>query len=196
MALDPAGGTQHPKWSLTGDAFESLLAALYPDRDAAANRYLEIHGNLVRLFEWRGCPRPEEYADETMNRCARKIQEGQEIRDVATYSVGVARMLLHEMSRAKETRSLDQAPEPRAMPVEPEPESERRVECLRRCLARLSSGNRDLILHYYQGEKGEKIRNRKRLGELFSIPANVLRMRALRLRESLHACVMECLEHG
>jgi DNA-directed RNA polymerase specialized sigma24 family protein len=193
MVVDPAEGAQHPKWSLTGDAFEGLLAALCPDRDAAAGRYLEVHRNLVRLFEWRGCPRPEEYADETMNRCARKIQEGQEIRDVATYAVGVARMLLREMGREKETQSLDQAPEPRALPV-PEPESERRMECLRRCLAQLSPGNRDLILHYYQGDKGEKIRNRKILSELFSIPANVLRMRALRLRESLHACAEECLQ--
>jgi hypothetical protein len=59
-----------------------LLAALGPDRDAAANRYLEIHTNLVRLFDWRGCAAPDEYADEAISRCARKIGEGDEIRDV------------------------------------------------------------------------------------------------------------------
>ena len=72
----------------------------------AADRYLEIRRNLVRLFEWRGCSTPDEYADETINRCAKKIGEGEEIRDLATYCVGVARMLLREMrrERAREAR--------------------------------------------------------------------------------------------
>jgi hypothetical protein len=67
----------------------------------------------VRLFEWGACPNPDEYADETLNRCARKIGQGEEIRDVGTYAIGVARMLLREMSRdrAKEARSLEDAPE-------------------------------------------------------------------------------------
>jgi hypothetical protein len=69
----------------------------------------------VRLFEWRGCPTPEDYADETINRCAKKIADGEEIRDVATYCIGIARMLVFEMGRDrnKEARPLDQAPEPR-----------------------------------------------------------------------------------
>ena len=77
----------HPtrqKWSLTQTAFDRLLASLDSDRDIAADRYLRMRRNLVRLFEWRGCSTPEEYADETINRCARKIQEGEEIRDLAT----------------------------------------------------------------------------------------------------------------
>ena len=86
-------------WSLTQPAFDGLLALLGPDRDVAANRYLEIRRNLVRLFEWRGCSTPEEYADETINRCARKISDGEAIRDVPTYCIGIARMLLLEMGR-------------------------------------------------------------------------------------------------
>ena len=108
---------------------------------------------------------------------------------------GVARMLLREMGRerARQMRSLDEVPEPRTMPAEPEIDGERRVECLRRCLAQLTPENRDLILHYYQGDKGEKIKNRRGLTDLFGIPANTLRMRALRLRERLHACTGDCL---
>jgi hypothetical protein len=55
----------------------------------------------------------------------------------------------------------------------------------------LSSDNRDLILQYYQGEKGEKIQNRKKLLEQLGVPVNNLRMRALRLRERLQSCVEE-----
>src|SRR5436305_5777781 len=162
------------KWALTQEAFDGLLARLGPDRDLAGNQYLEIRRNLVRLFEWRGCSAPDEYADETINRCARKIGEGEEIRDVTTYCVGIARMLLLEMSRdrLKEARSLDEVPEPRTPPHVPDDDLELRVECLRRCLGRLSPANRDLILNYYHGDKGEKIRTRKGLTQVFGISAS------------------------
>src|SRR5262245_6883100 len=104
------------KWCLTQDAFDGLLASLGSDRDIAADRYLRIRRDLVRLFEWRGCPTPEEYADETMNRCARKIVDGEEIRDLTSYSIGVARMLLREMgrNRLRQAEPLEEAPEPRS----------------------------------------------------------------------------------
>jgi len=181
---------------LTQQAFDGLLATLGPDRGTAADRYLTLRRNLVRLFEWRGCPTPDEYADEAINRCARKIGEGEEIRDVATYCIGIARMLVLEMSRerAKEARPLDKAPEPQTMPPEPGDDQEFRMECLRRCLDQLAPDNRNLILHYYQGEKDEKIKNRKGLMQVFGVPASTLRMRALRVREGLHLCAESCLQ--
>jgi DNA-directed RNA polymerase specialized sigma24 family protein len=184
------------KWALTQDAFDGLLASLGADRNVAADRYLEIRRNLVRLFEWRGCATPDEYADETINRCARKIGEGEEIRDIGTFCIGIARMLLREMSRdrSREARPLDEVPEPRVLPESPDEDSERRVECLRRCLGQLPAGNRDLILKYYDGDKGEKIKTRKGLTQLFGISASSLRMRALRLREGLQVCSEECLK--
>lgn len=193
------GDAARQKWSLTQEAFDGLMASMGPDRDTAADRYLEIRRNLVRLFEWRGCSTPDEYADETINRCARKIGEGEHIRDLATYSIGVARMLIREMSRAsaREARSLAEVPEPQVPPVEPAGEQEARAECLRRCLAELSTGNRDLILTYYQGEKSEKIKNRKGLTQSLGIAESTLRMRALRIRESLQLCAENCLQrHG
>ena len=196
VVVDPAGQTQRQKWSLNQQAFDGLLATLGPDRDAAADRYLAIRHKLVRLFEWRGCSTPEEYADEAINRCARKIAEGEAIRDVGTYSIGVARMLLLEMSReqTKEARPLDNAPEPQTPPVEPAIDPEFRMDCLRRCLDQLSPDNRNLILHYYQGDKDQKIKNRKGLTQMFGVPAGTLRMRALRLREGLHLCAQSCLQ--
>ena len=184
------------KWSLTQEAFDCLLASIASDRDAAADRYLEIRRNLVRMFEWRGCATPDDYADEAINRCARKIVEGEEVRDVATYCIGIARMLVREMSRdrVRDTRPLDEVPEPQAPPSQPAGDLDDRVSCLRRCLGHLSSENRDLILSYYQGEKGDKIKNRKGLTQLFGIPANTLRMRALRVRERLQLCAENCLQ--
>jgi DNA-directed RNA polymerase specialized sigma24 family protein len=185
----------HQKWSVTQEAFDGLLASMSPDRDCAADRYLEIRRNLVRLFEWRGCSTPDEYADEAINRCARKIAEGEEIRDVATYCIGIGRMLLREMSRERFRApvSLAQAPEPQIMPEQHNDDAECRVECLRRCLAQLSPENRDLILAYYQGDKSEKINTRKELTQVFGVGGSTLRMRALRIRETLHGCVENCL---
>ena len=177
--------TRH-KWSLTQTAFDRLLACLDSNRDIAADRYLRIRRNLVRLFECRGCYTPDDYADETINRCARKIEQGEEIRDVAMYSIGVARMLLREMcrDRSRHVRSLDEIPEPCAWP-EMHSDLEHGVEALRVSLEQLSHDDRFLILNYYNGDKSDKIKTRKKLSELFGIGASTLRMRAMRIREKL-----------
>jgi len=196
VAVNPVEHAARQKWALTQEALDGLLACLGPDRDTAAERYLEIRRNLVRLFEWRSCPAPDEYADETINRCARKIGDGEEIRDVGAYCIGIARMLLREANRdpIKETRSLAEAPEPQTPPNQVEGDTDERVKCLHRCLGQLSVENRDLILAYYQGDKSEKIKNRKTLTELFGMRASSLRMRALRLRETLQQCSENCLQ--
>jgi len=183
------------KWSLTQTAFDRLLARLDSDRDIAADRYLRLRRDLVRLFEWRGCSTPDEYADETINRCARKIQEGEEIRDVATYSIGVARMLLREMcrDRFRQARSLDETPEPCTGP-EMKSDLEHRAEALRLSLEELSHDDRFLILNYYNGDKSDKIKSRKMLSELFGIGASTLRLRALRIREKLQLCTQNYIE--
>jgi DNA-directed RNA polymerase specialized sigma24 family protein len=196
MAVTAVENPARQRWSLTQEALDGLLNALSPDRDAAGARYLEMRANLVRLFEWRGCTAPEDYADEVINRCARKLGEGEAIRDVATYSVGVARMLLKEMSRdpANRTSPLEQAPVPRSPAAAGVSGEDDREDCLRRCLSGFSSDNRDFILRYYQGEKGEKIHNRKGLERFYGLAAGTLRMRALRLREKLQECMERRLE--
>jgi RNA polymerase sigma factor (sigma-70 family) len=178
--------TRNQKWSLTQAAFDRLLVRLDSNRDVAADRYLRMRRDLVRLFEWRGCCTPEDYADETINRCARKIEQGEEIRDVATYSIGVARMLLREMcrDRSRLARSLDEIPEPSVSP-EIGSDHEDRVEALRLSLEELSHEDRFLILNYYQGDRSDKIKTRKMLSKMFGIGASTLRMRAMRLREKL-----------
>ena len=184
------------KWSLTQNAFDGLLASLGADRDVAANRYLRVRKDLVRLFEWRGCSTPDDYADETMNRCARKIAQGEQIRDLKTYSIGVARMLVREMARerCRRERPLDEALEPCTTPCASHNDCEDRAEALRQSLDELSQDDRFLILNYYEGDKREKIKTRKMLSELFGIGASTLRMRALRIREKLQLCTENHLQ--
>src|SRR5581483_554976 len=63
-SLHTAGGMAVMTCSLTQESFDGLLASLGNDHETAGRKYLEIRRNLVRLFEWRGCATPDEYADE------------------------------------------------------------------------------------------------------------------------------------
>src|SRR5689334_22330408 len=153
------------KWALTQDAFDKLLTTLGPDRESAGEKYLEVRSNLIRFFEWRGCSFPEDHADETINRVAKRVSEGEEIQNPTGYFLGAARLLLLEIhkERAKERQALSELATADVASYEFE-ELEPRVVCLERCLESLSAENRELILRYYHGEKGEKIKTRKKLG--------------------------------
>jgi len=178
------------KWVLTQESFDKLLTALGDDRESAGERYLEIRSNLIRFFEWRGSPFPEDHADETINRIAKRISEREEIRNPDSYFLGVARMLLLEINRERirQEQALNELTSLSNTSNQPD-ESEAALECLRECLQHLSLENRELILEYYNGEKAAKIDSRKKLAERFGIPVNTLRMRALRIREDLQRCV-------
>jgi len=182
------------KWTLTQEAFDKLLLALGSDRDSGSQKYLEIRTNLTRFFEWRGCSFPEDHADETINRVAKKVAEGEEILNPAGYAIGVARLILLEIikGRQREQSALTEIGNAGEVYVDSD-DNESRLTCLKNCLQTLSPDNRDLIVQYYQGEKSEKIQNRKKLMEKLAIPVNTLRMRALRLRERLQGCVEECV---
>lgn len=182
------------KWTLHQEAFDKLLLALGEDRDSGGKKYLEIRGNLIRFFEWRGCPFPEDHADETINRMARRVAEGEEVLNPSGYAMGIARLLVLEIVKGqqREQAALNEMTTNTEAYAEEEDAGEGRIECLRQCLDTLTTDNRQLILEYYQGEKGDKIRNRKKLIERLGIPVNTLRMRALRLRERLQVCVEDC----
>lgn len=164
------------------------------DRESGSEKYLEIRTNLTRFFEWRACSFPEDHADETINRMAKKVAEGEEILNPSGYALGIARLLVLEIlkGRQREQSALTEIGQANEAYVDSD-NGEDQLECLRNCLQTLSPDNRELILQYYQGEKNEKIQNRKKLIERLGIPVNTLRMRTLRLRERLQGCVEQCL---
>ena len=96
------------EWVLTREAFDKLLTCLDPDRERAGIRYEIVRLKLVKFFEWRGCESPEDQADETINRVARRIDEGEVINNLESYFLGVARLLLleSEKRRAKERAAV------------------------------------------------------------------------------------------
>ncbi len=194
-------------WVLTQEAFDKLLACLDPERERAAEIYEQIRNSLITFFECRGSFIPENQADETINRVARRLAEGKEIyvENPATYFYGVARNVLREHWEAPglESAALESLPPSNDLSTDPSGLQERQIEryhkeqqleCLEQCLRGLPSTPRELISRYYQGESRVKIRNRKSLAESLGIPLNALRIRALRIREKLEECVESCLK--
>jgi DNA-directed RNA polymerase specialized sigma24 family protein len=187
--------------ALTPQAFDKLLAWLDADRERAGQRYEEIRNRLIKFFEWQGCAYLEEQADETIDRVARKIDEGVEV--LATnpyiYFAGVARNVLREYWRHPERGAEDLEIVPRADDDGDKDAQleklklEQRLECLEHCLQSLPSDQRELITEYYREEAQAKIRTRKKLAERLGIPLNALRIRSCRIRVNLEKCITECL---
>jgi DNA-directed RNA polymerase specialized sigma24 family protein len=189
------------EWSLTGETFDQLLVAFNADREVAALKYEIVRRKLLEFFEARGSDSPPDYADEAINRVARRIAEGEQIEDLNAYFYGVARLMWLEglRSRQKEPTPLELAPLPVA-PNTAELERERqhredRLACLESCLSELSPANRILIVEYYREEKGKKIEHRKQQAARLDMTVNGLRLRASRIRAELSKCVHSCLEH-
>jgi DNA-directed RNA polymerase specialized sigma24 family protein len=185
-----------PRWVLTQTSFDRLLASFGADRQSAGQQYLETRAKLVRFFEWRGCPFPEDHADETFNRVARRLAEGQKILNPAGYCFGVAHLLLLEINKKglRQQQALSDLSGSTIVAKQSD-ESEARIDRLRQCLQQLSPDDREMILQYYHGEKGVKIDCRKKLAERFGVSINTLRMRALRIRENLQRCFSNSPTH-
>lgn len=187
--------TRRSHWSLTDQAFNSLLSALSADRDAAADEYLRIRSSLTRYFAVRGIHSADSAADEVLDRLARKLADGAEIEVVGTYALGIARMVVLELRKLPEFKGISDADErlPGNVDSLEADEDETRLACLDRCLVRLSESNRQLIVRYYSSEKREKIDIRQRLADQLGISPNALRNRAVRIRRKLEDCVKSCL---
>jgi RNA polymerase sigma factor (sigma-70 family) len=194
MHSDPPSPRQ--RWTLTKDAFDRLLAAFDSDLEEAGNKYLLMRRNLVRYFEGRGFPFAEDHADEAVNRVAKRLCEGEDVRNLNSYAYGVARLLLLEIvkERAKEDNALKELPSLRLIENDPTAidEDQQRLECLTHCLEQLPADGRQLIVAYYEGDSRSRIVNRRRLTESLGIPNQALRSRAVRLREKLEGCLSIC----
>lgn len=178
------------KWVLTKESFDALLSWLDPDPEAAARKYELIRTRLIKIFVCRGCGEPEDLADETIDRVARRLKEIEDefVGDPARYFYGVANKVHLEYIRRK--------PAPTPPPPPDSSEVEREYDCLERCMQKLTSDNRELVLQYYQEEKQAKIDHRKQLADQLGIALNALRIRAYRIRATLLECVQKCVHEA
>jgi RNA polymerase sigma factor (sigma-70 family) len=182
------------KWELNEVALDKLLAALSEDRDEAGEKYLLLCKNLLRYFEVRGIFNSQSATDEVINRLARKLESGEQLENVNTYALGIARLLTLEIRKSPEQKTSNELPEIITSPVEEKSENEQKLVCLDKCLGEITAEKKEIIIGYYQGERREKIENRQKMAEKLGLPQNALRSRAVRLRGKLESCIRKCMQ--
>ena len=187
------------EWGLTPPALRLLLDWLDEGANSEGQRYLEVRRRLVAYFDRKNCLTPDELADETLNRVARRLEEEGSIESEtpAKYCYIVARFVFMEYLRGaqKESQALDDIRRyPSAMSGGDEEREckEKLLECLDRCIGELESSQRELILRYYVGKERVKIENRRSFAQGLGITLNALSIRACRIRDKLEECVRRC----
>lgn len=178
-----------PKYALAQEDFDRLLTWLDDDREQAAQTYEKIRWRLITIFAARGCATPEDLADETIDRVARRVSEITKdyVGEPARYFFGVANHVHHEFLKRPPI-----APVPEEFAVN-ETDKELIHECLEQCLRRLSDADRQMILLYYSEEKKAKADLHRTMAAEMGVTINTLRLRVLRLKEKLQPCVERCL---
>jgi RNA polymerase sigma factor (sigma-70 family) len=180
------------------ESFEEILAWLNPDREIAANMYVQLRHDLAKIFTYRGCADPEGLSDEVFDRVARKVHEIKPTYegDPRLYFRAVANNLVKEdLKRVKTLVSLEgvDLPEPATHQHEQE-KAAAMEECLQLCLQRISAANRELIVSYYAKEKQAKIDHRSELAQRFGVSVETLRVKVYRIRASLQECIQRCIK--
>ena len=184
--------TPSDPWTLNRSALASLIERL---GQGDARAYEVIRRKLVSFLDLRGAARPEVAADETLDRVARKLEEGVPIQSLRAYVFGVARLVLLEGERRERRERIVQETwvllhhEPDASDAE----TQRRLACLEKCVKNLSAENRALIEAYHGSTRGTVRSDREALAARFGLSEGALRTRAHRIRNELGACARQCL---
>jgi DNA-directed RNA polymerase specialized sigma24 family protein len=172
---------------ITQEHFDQLLDWLSPDREKAALQYECIRKRLIKIFLCRGSNTPDQLADATFDRVAKKLREIRPdyVGEPAHYFYGVANYIWQEGLR-KNKPPVAVAPPPPAPPTE---DDQRDFACLEKCLDELPERERDLVIRYYQQEKHAKIDDHQKMAEELGLSLNALRIRICRIRSILLNCV-------
>ena len=186
-------------WLITSDSFARLLEWIDDGADSDGQKYLEMRRLLVNYFDRKNCPSPDELADETLNRVARRLEEEGTIETdaPAKFCYITARFVFLESLRGKENKSvsIDEVKADKIIAQEDAKEKdlkEKMLACLENCVGALEETHRELIVKYYYGAERVKIENRRSLAEKLGISLNALTIRACRIRDKLEICVRKC----
>ena len=183
--------------TLTAESFARLLECLDADGERAGEKYEELRHRLIKFFEWRGAPFPEDHTDDCFNRVARKLADQIEIHNLNAYCYEVARLVCLEARKGYDSRRESWDPNqhsPRgASTADEATERELLLGCLDDCLDRLPAESRAVIIEYYQDQRRDKIERRRALAAALGLRREALANRAQRLRDKLERCVTRCV---
>lgn len=190
------------------EAFDGLLVRLDADRDQASLKYEELRLSLITYFATRGATDPNELADETLNRVAYRLAEGQVIMvdNPIYYALAVARNVWREhLAQPYKMVSLTAftdapqvqviSPEDLLLEFERQLRTEQKYDCFMHCLARLSETDHALLIEYHQGKGQSNSKNRQAMAQRFGLTLGSLRNRISRIRDRLSKCLQNCMEN-
>lgn len=184
---------------LKPEEFEALLGWLSEDREKAGSDYNEIRDGLIRFFRYRGCSDTQTLTDETVNRVAEKIPTFDESTNIKKISIfyGFALNVFREYLRTEERRNERlkefSSKQKHFQETGDEPGQEK-IECLYKCLAKLSAEEREIFLEYYGQNKEKKSAARKQIAVRLQCEMNTLQVRIFRLRGVLAKCIENCMK--
>ena len=199
---------------LSKEGFDSLLAWLDADCEQAGKNYATLHKKLVTYFVRSGFSSPETYADEALNRTARRLSDPDESRAILTtdpvkFVLGVARkMAAFEWKRQKERQesSFDEwmqaggENEKTTGDLAEEyvvtEEKKRQEGCLDKCLGKLTADERALLKAYYAFEGQTDHPSHAALAKEYGLTQSGLRTRVRRIKEKVTACVQRCVSNN
>jgi DNA-directed RNA polymerase specialized sigma24 family protein len=184
--------------SLRADHFDALIARLGPNGEDAGERYVHLRRRLMSFFMYRHCVHPDEEADETIDRFARKLLEmGSAIKEenLMRFVYGVARNVAHESIKRREPVPLPanwEIPDPAPPPYDEQ--GSLQGDCLNRCLRRLPEFERNLIIRYHEREGSQRIRGRAAQARELGFTSNALALKVSRLKRRLADCTFHCVD--
>jgi DNA-directed RNA polymerase specialized sigma24 family protein len=181
----------------TPETFEKLLLCLHADRERAGEEYELLRLKLLEYFRSRTCLYAEDLADETLNRLAKKVAEGEEIREVLRYCYGLARWVWVEHSRRPDVNqmSFDDLPVAPFVLQDSLVRKEREA-CFQYCLGELPEKEREMMVEYWDHEDQPHRDARRKMAERLQITLTALRIRVSRIKDKLQDCFSDCLERG
>jgi DNA-directed RNA polymerase specialized sigma24 family protein len=184
-------------------SFDRFLLTLHGNREEAGKIVVDIRRRVATFAESNRVPDAEGFADKVMDVLEREAQR-EEIRSLGSLAYAVARRVLMEAWReAKrapspiDDRSLgfQRAGPPASEGLQDELLSEKRSQCLRRCLQKLNREDRELIIRYHrlEGGEGKLYRDRRKLARKYGIGSRNLALRIHRIRKhKLDPCIVDC----
>jgi DNA-directed RNA polymerase specialized sigma24 family protein len=183
-------------WNLSEKAFSRLLARFNADPTLAGEEYEKLRARLIYFFQRQGCRIPAELCDETIDRLARKIEEGHTIADLSKFSFRVAWLVLQEHwdDPGRVWQPLDERLSSSETNGDHDKDlirklAEHRLECMKKCLGALPQEEQVLMVKNCSLKKDGK----EELARSMGLTINALRLRVFRVRKKLFRCQEKCV---
>lgn len=138
-------------------------------------------------------------ADEVLDRVGRRIEAGEEVREIGSYCFGAARNVYFEWLRNPRGRQVPLDDLDRHPHVEPRvdgAEDSLLLFCMKQCLQTVAEERRELVREYFRGAGAERIRRREAIAERLGVNQAALYNRVSRLVDRLRQCKDDCLRRA